>query len=251
MKKEKLSSILEEFQYNKINKQNAYKKINDLMYKSIENLNFDTYREERTKVPEVVFCKHKTLEQVKSIFENSYKINQHLLGTWVSEEMGEKISQEIPQIIFNKTARTLQYGFGTQINKDSTVAIISGGTSDLPIVEEAAVTARFLGNEVLQFSDIGVAGIHRLFDHIDDINSCNVIIAVAGMEGALASVIAGLSDKPVIAVPTSVGYGVSLNGITALLAMLNSCAPGVSVVNIDNGFGAACQASKINNLLSK
>jgi len=154
----------------------------------------------------------------------------------------------VPGAIYNSLARTIIFKHNEEIQGDNYIAIVSAGTSDLPVAEEAAVTARFLYNKVVTVYDVGVAGIHRLFHKWDIIRNARVIIVVAGMEGALASVVGGLVDKPVIGVPTSIGYGASFQGLAALLSMLNSCSSGVSVVNIDNGFGAACQASLINKL---
>jgi hypothetical protein len=162
--------------------------------------------------------------------------------------MANAVKSVIPDAEYNALAKTISYNFpGGKISKGY-IAIVAAGTSDLPVAEEAAVTARFLGNSVETVYDVGVAGIHRLFHRLELIRKARVIIVVAGMEGALASVIGGLVDKPVIGVPTSIGYGANFQGLAALLAMLNSCASGVSVVNIDNGFGAACQASLINKL---
>jgi len=251
MNNQETTSILKQLQDGEISLEVAQQKINSLMYNGISDLNFDTHRHVRTGIPEVIFCKNKTLDQVLHIFQHAQKHNLNLLGTWVSPEMQKGISAKVPGLKYNAMGRTLICGEGKPINELSTVAVISGGTSDQPFVEEAFETARFLGNNVEKFTDIGVAGIHRLFDKLERIKKANVIIAVAGMEGALASVIAGLTDKPIIAVPTSVGYGASFNGLTPLLAMLNSCAPGVSVVNIDNGFGAACKASQINRLVEE
>ena len=153
-----------------------------------------------------------------------------------------------PIAVYNPLAKTIVYKHGEEISGKGYIAVVSAGTSDLPVAEEAVETARFLNNEVVTVYDVGVAGIHRLFNKLDLIRNARVIIVVAGMEGALASVVGGLVDKPVIGVPTSIGYGANFQGLSALLSMLNSCASGVSVVNIDNGFGAACQASLINKL---
>jgi NCAIR mutase (PurE)-related protein len=244
-----INKILERPSAGEIKIEEAKESINKLMYGDIAYLKFDSERQTRTGIPEVIFCKEKTIEHVQKIFSHASKHNLNLLGTWVSKEMAEAVNNAVPDLTYNPVGRTLVCGSGKPVNEKATVAVISGGTSDLPVVEEAADTLRFLGNKVEVFTDIGVAGIHRLFDKIERIKQANVVIAVAGMEGALASVIAGLVDKPVIGVPTSVGYGASFDGLTPLLAMLNSCAPGVSVVNIDNGFGAACQAAQINRLI--
>lgn len=245
-----INTILKKLTAGEINIDEAQLSINKLMYGDIAHLKFDPARQKRTGIPEVIFCKEKTHEHVIKIFSHASQNNLNLLGTWVSQEMAKVVIESVPNLKHNPVGRTLICGNGKPINEKATVAVISGGTSDLPIVEEAADTLKFLGNKAEVFTDIGVAGIHRLFDKVERIKKANVIIAVAGMEGALASVIAGLVDRPVIGVPTSIGYGASFDGLTPLLAMLNSCAPGVSVVNIDNGFGAACQAAQINGLLT-
>ncbi len=244
-----IEQLIDHLTEGEITPDQAKHKLNSLLFGNISHLNFDPARRKRTGLPEFVFCRNKSVEQVKGIFSHASQNNLNLLGTWVAKEVAEEVVVALPNLTYNSVGRTLLCGQGQAINDSASVAIISGGTSDLPVVEEAADTLNFLGNKTETFSDIGVAGIHRLFDKLDRIKEANVIIAVAGMEGALASVIAGLVDKPVVAVPTSVGYGASFDGLAPLLAMLNSCAPGVSVVNIDNGFGAACQAHKINQLI--
>ncbi|WP_372932704.1 nickel pincer cofactor biosynthesis protein LarB [Mariniphaga sediminis] len=223
-----------------------------LKEQGIEDLGFariDSDRQARTGIPEVIYTPGKTKEQVRQIAERMYKSGIDILATRASEEVFMHVREVVPEVTFNKMARTIV--FHHHSNREETkdyIAIVAAGTSDLPVAEEAAETARFLGNKVERIYDVGVAGIHRLFSKIEGIREARVIIVVAGMEGALPSVVGGLVNKPVIAVPTSVGYGANLGGITALLAMLNSCAAGISVVNIDNGFGAACQASLINQL---
>jgi hypothetical protein len=177
-----------------------------------------------------------------------FKNGHDVLASRVTPEMSIAIREVIPLAEYNELARVVSYRHQKVQNTKGYIAIVAAGTSDLPVAEEAAETARFLGNEVVTMYDVGVAGIHRLFHKLDMIRRARVIIVVAGMEGALGSVIAGLVDKPVIGVPTSVGYGANFMGLSALLSMLNSCANGITVVNIDNGFGAACQASLINKL---
>ncbi len=172
----------------------------------------------------------------------------NILVTRCSEEMAQGILETCPEAHYNQLGRTVTVVQSELKTTEDYIAIVAAGTSDLPVVEEAYETARLLGNSVKKITDVGVAGIHRLFANLDDIQNAKVIIVVAGMEGALASVVGGLVKKPIIAVPTSVGYGANLGGIAALLSMLNSCASGVSVVNIDNGFGAAYNASMINQL---
>ena len=208
----------------------------------------DTDREKRTGLPEVIYASGKTVEQVQQIAERMHQNGIDVLATRVTPEMADAVKKVIPDAEYNSIARTISYKKTEEDITDEYIAIVAAGTSDMPVAEEAAVTARFLGNKVETIYDVGVAGIHRLFNRLELIRNARVLIVVAGMEGALTSVIGGLVDKPVIGVPTSIGYGANFQGLAALLAMLNSCASGVSVVNIDNGFGAACQASLINKL---
>lgn len=218
----------------------------------LEYANIDYEREERIGVPEVIYCAGKTADQIRGIVKNMREHGQkHILGTRCSREKYEAAKESCPELEYEELAGIMFYQPEPFPLNKGKILIACAGTSDLPVAREAALTAKFLGNEVEEVYDVGVAGIHRLFARMDRIESASVIVAVAGMEGALASVIAGLTDKPVIAVPTSVGYGANLGGITALLAMLNSCASGVSVVNIDNGFGAAYMAHSINCLTGK
>jgi len=217
----------------------------------IEEMGFatiDTDRQHRTGLPEVIYASGKTVEQVQQIAERMYKTGIDVLATRVTPEMAKAVQSVIPGAEYDALAKTIVFKEKKELQTKGYIAIVAAGTSDLPVAEEAAVTATFLGNQVEKVYDVGVAGIHRLFHKLDLIRNAQVIIVVAGMEGALASVVGGLVDKPVIGVPTSIGYGANFQGLSALLSMLNSCASGVSVVNIDNGFGAACQASLINKL---
>ncbi|NLM74710.1 MAG: nickel pincer cofactor biosynthesis protein LarB [Clostridiaceae bacterium] len=209
------------------------------------------HRKIRQGAAEVIYGQGKTAEQIIGII-NAMKENQqeNILITRLSEEKAEKISSVFP-IEYHARARIGISGTRPEPDGIGKIVVATGGTSDIPVAEEAAITAEFLGNEVTRLYDVGVAGLHRLLSHMDEIMSASVIIAVAGMEGALASVIGGLADCPVIAVPTSIGYGASFNGLSALLSMLNSCSSGVSVVNIDNGFGAGYLASMINHMEAK
>lgn len=222
-----------------------------LKEQGIEDLGFakiDSSRLERTGIPEVIYSAGKTKEQVRQITERMYKKGIDILATRASDEIFQSVKEVVPDAVFNPVSKTIVFHHNHQEITRDYIAVVAAGTSDLPVAEEAVETARFLGNKVESIYDVGVAGIHRLFSRIELIRGARVIIVVAGMEGALPSVVGGLVDKPIIAVPTSVGYGANLGGVTALLAMLNSCAAGISVVNIDNGFGAACQASLINKL---
>ena len=210
----------------------------------------DHHRQLRNGCPEVIYCAGKTVGQIKGIVKNMLEVGQSdVLATRADEEMAEAILNIYPEAEWNPSGHTIVIKRNpATITGGGKILIVTAGTSDMPVADEASVTAEFLGNEVIRLSDVGVAGIHRLLSKLDIIKSANVIIVIAGMEGALASVVGGLTDKPVIAVPTSVGYGANFGGVSALLSMLNSCANGVSVVNIDNGFGAAYIASSINKL---
>ncbi|WP_321332272.1 nickel pincer cofactor biosynthesis protein LarB [uncultured Bacteroides sp.] len=214
----------------------------------------DHHRQLRNGCPEVIYCAGKTVEQVEGIVKNMLEIgHSNVLATRANDTIAEAILRMCPDAEWNSLARTVVIKRNpVAITGGGKILVITGGTSDIPVADEALVTAEFLGNEVERMFDVGVAGIHRLLSKLDIIRSANVIIVIAGMEGALASVVGGLTDKPVVAVPTSVGYGASFGGVSALLSMLNSCANGVSVVNIDNGFGAAYIANSMNKLnLSK
>ena len=215
--------------------------------------NIDLERRERTGVAEGIYGAGKSAEQIIQIVRQMYEHGEkHVLITRVEDEKSEKIAESLSEvdIITNtyKDARIVIAGGNMPADGIGRIAVVTGGTSDIPVAEEAARTAEFLGNEVVRVYDVGVAGLHRLLNKVDIIRRTSVVIAIAGMEGALASVVGGLVSAPVIAVPTSIGYGANLGGISALLSMLNSCASGVSVVNIDNGFGAGYQASLINHV---
>ncbi|MDR1024678.1 MAG: nickel pincer cofactor biosynthesis protein LarB [Treponema sp.] len=207
----------------------------------------DAGRAGRTGYPEVVYCLGKTVDQAEAIMIRMREQALPVLGTRADPALAERVCRRFPEAVYDETARTLTIGSVLPPEKRTgLVAVVSAGTSDLPVAKEAANTAEFLGSSAALISDVGVAGIHRLFSRLADIRKAACVVAVAGMEGALASVIAGLVAVPVIAVPTSVGYGASFGGLSALLGMLNSCSPGISVVNIDNGFGAGYQANLIN-----
>ena len=222
-----------------------------LKAKPFEDLGYakvDLHRKMRQGASEVIYGEGKTAEQIAGIVEAMQEAGQgDVLITRLSREKAQLIGGVVDLQYF-EIARVGIVGSIPEPNGCGKVLVATGGTSDMPVAEEAALTAEMLGNEVVRAYDVGVAGIHRTFAHIEDIMEANVIIVVAGMEGALASIIGGLADCPVIAVPTSVGYGASFGGVAALLAMLNSCASGVSVVNIDNGFGAGFLASRINHM---
>ena len=218
-------------------------------YIDLDFAKLDIERQKRRGCSEAVFCECKTTEQLVKIFSEFNKQGQNVLGTHASKEQAEALQEEFKEIKYNQEAGTITL-INKPIEKIGEVAICTGGTGDIPVAEEAAETAMFYGSNVSKYYDIGVAGIHRLFDKIDNIRKANVIIAAAGMEGALGGIITGLVDIPVIAVPTSVGYGTSLKGVSALLTMLNSCAEGMTVVNIDNGFNAGYSAAQINRKIT-
>jgi len=240
--------ILEKYKSGEIDLADALSRLPD---RGIEEMGFatlDTDRQERTGIPEVIYASGKTTEQVCLIARRMYEKGIDVLATRVNPEMAEAVVNVIPGSNYHALARAVTWKKENDTPGKGSIVVVAAGTSDLPVAEEAVVTARFLGNQVESVYDVGVAGIHRLFHKLDMIRNARVIIVVAGMEGALASVVGGLVDRPVIGVPTSIGYGANFQGLSALLAMLNSCASGISVVNIDNGFGAACQASLINKL---
>ena len=221
---------------------------------SYENLGFvkiDHHRKNRQGFPEIVFGEGKTADQILAIVQSLRARNDSVLVTRISREKAVFVQEECPDFDYNEIARTLAWVKEKPKTDGSYIAIVCAGTSDLPVAEEAAVTAETLGIPVRRIYDVGVAGLHRLLDNIDEIRSATVSVCVAGMEGALPSVLGGLVMNPIIAVPTSVGYGANFNGLSALLSMLNSCASGVSVVNIDNGFGAAYNAALIYKLVHK
>ncbi len=210
----------------------------------------DVERTKRRGCSEAVFCECKTEAQLVKIFTEFKNAGQNVLGTRVSQKQAKALQNVLPEVKYNKSARVVTL-VQNEIKTVGEIAVCTGGTGDIPVAEEASETAQFYGSSVKKYYDIGIAGIHRLFDKVEDIKKANVIIAVAGMEGALGGVLAGMVDVPVIAVPTSVGYGASFNGISALLTMLNSCAEGMTVVNIDNGFGAGYSANQINKLIER
>lgn len=226
----------------------ALSALKDFPYADLGFARIDNHRELRTGYPEIIYCAGKTVDQVREIFRFMAGKENNIVGTRANSEMYEAVKSILPDTVYYSVARIISLQKKRPETPDSMIAVITAGTSDMPVAEEAAITAELLGNKVLRIYDAGVAGIHRLVDKLPEIRKCRVIIVIAGMEGALASVVGGLVDKPVIAVPTSVGYGANFGGISALLAMLTSCSAGVTVVNIDNGFGAGFSASMINKM---
>ena len=205
----------------------------------------DEGRQERTGMPEAVFCQGKTSFQIAEIMEKLSENGQSIIGTRATKKDYDEVKKKVPDAEYYEAARVIAVR-GKEDEKHGKVAVVSAGTADIPVAEEAAVCADIMGCNVDRIYDVGVAGLHRLLGKVDEIRDADVVIVVAGMEGALASVVAGLVTTPVIAVPTSIGYGANFGGLSALLSMLNSCAAGVGIVNIDNGYGAACLAVKIN-----
>ena len=214
----------------------------DLM-KRMGFANLDMMRKERTGAPEAIFCPGKKPEQIAEIMKELMADGDAIMATRATEKDYEAVTKLIPEAVYHEDARIISVNGAEP--EGPLVAVVTAGTADIPVAEEAAVVAELLGNRVDRIYDVGVAGIYRLFDRLPDILKAEVVIVVAGMEGALASVVGGLVEAPVIAVPTSIGYGANLKGLSALLSMLNSCANGVGIVNIDNGYGAACLAHKI------
>ena len=257
MTEKKLLELLRGYKNDTVAESEIVERLKHLPLEAVEDLGFasiDNNRELRQGFPEVIYAAGKTKEQVKEIFKRLYEHSDgNLIATRASREKFEFLADQIPAAKYSDAAQMIYVDRNKNIVRDEsrTILILTAGTSDLPVAEEARLTAYLFGNAVKIFHDCGVAGIHRLFAHMKEIEKASVIIVVAGMEGALASVVGGLTDKPIIAVPTSVGYGASFNGLAALLSMLNSCAAGVSVVNIDNGFGAAVVAGKIVKLCEK
>lgn len=240
-----IKKILNDLAFKKITPENAFTALKDLPYKDLKFARLDHHRLIRKGFGEVVYCEGKDQAHTKKILRSIIERNGQVFLTRANKGLYEYLKKDYKDLKYNELARII-YIKKQRPKSKKTVLILSAGTSDIPVAEEARLTLELMGNRVKAVYDVGVAGIHRLFDRMRDISQANVIIVVAGMEGALASVVAGLTEKPVIAVPTSVGYGSNFKGIAPLLTMMNCCSPGVSVVNIDNGFGAGYFASLIN-----
>lgn len=248
MNSNELKKLLEDVKNGSVEIDQAYKEIKSLPYEDLGYAKLDHHRSIRNGYPEVVYCEGKTNKQIVGIIERLMLKNNNILATRASREVYDAISEVTCDAEYHQDARVVVVKRQKIVVTEKQIAVITAGTADIPVAEEAAITAEVLGNKVIRIYDVGVAGIHRLLSKMDTISEANVIIVVAGMEGALASVVGGLVDKPVIAVPTSVGYGANFGGLAALLTMLNSCSSGIGVVNIDNGFGAGYLASNINKL---
>jgi pyridinium-3,5-biscarboxylic acid mononucleotide synthase len=245
---EQLEALLADVAAGRLAPQAALDKLRHLPFEDLSFARIDHHRELRQGQPEVVFCEGKTPDQVVAICERLEAASGSFLGTRASEALAARLRTRFPRMIWNQLARTVHLPAPEPTKRPASlgkILVVSAGTSDLPVAEEAAVVAEAYGHAVERLVDVGVAGLHRLLAASDQLRQARVVIVVAGMEGALPSVVGGIVAVPVIAVPTSVGYGASFGGLAALLAMLNSCAAGVTVVNIDNGFGAAAAASRI------
>ena len=249
MDKQTLINILEKFKADELDIDTVADKLSSISYEDIGYAKVDHHRSLRNGYPEVIYCEGKSKEQIAGIMEKLAEKNSNVLGTRLSTESYIYLKERHPSLDYEAMSRvmTLKVKPIEMIGKGQ-IAVVTAGTSDMYVAEEAAITAEFLGNKVIRIYDAGVAGIHRLLSKQEELRRCRVVIAVAGMEGALPSVLGGLVEVPVIAVPTSVGYGANFGGLSALLTMLNSCSSGLSVVNIDNGFGAGYLASTINRL---
>ena len=248
MNRAQIEALLKEVSEGSTSVNEAMDRLNGLPFEDLGFAKLDHHRALRTGMPEVIFASGKTPEQVAAIFARMAKAGGNVLATRATREYFDAVIAEEPRAEYHETARAITVSQAPPIPGKGTVAVVCAGTSDLPIAEEAAVTAQLMGNTVELIADVGVAGIHRLLAQRTSLQSARVLIVCAGMEGALPTVVGGLVNAPVIAVPTSVGYGASFGGVAALLGMLNTCTPNVCVVNIDNGFGAACIATLINRL---
>lgn len=252
MNKKVLKDILSEVRSKNIGVDEALKRLKHFPYQDIGIARIDTHRHLRVGFPEAIFCEGKTDDQIMKIVASMVKSKSPILATRISDTSARKLTKKYPRAKHNRLARTVLIepsGKAKRDEKVGRVAVITAGTADIPVAEEAAVTCEAMGCNVEKLFDVGVAGIHRLTSQAESLHGFDVLIVVAGMEGALASVVGGMVGMPVIAVPTSIGYGASFGGIAALLSMLNSCSSGITVVNIDSGFAAACAAVRIVGLL--
>lgn len=238
--------ILEQLRKGQISVDEAERFFKRAPYEEMGFAKLDTHRKVRSGFAEVIFCEGKTDKHLSEIFGKIYEAEGEVMGTRASREQYEMLCASYPQAVYDEVSRIVMISKPKEL--EGRIAVCTAGTADIPVAEEAARTAEFFGSYVDRIYDVGVCGIHRLLAQLDRLSAANCIVAVAGMEGALASVIGGLADKPVIAVPTSVGYGASFGGVSALLTMINSCANGIAVVNIDNGFGGGYIATQINRM---
>ena len=247
MDERQIKELLEKYRDGEIPADDIIGQLKKMPYEQVEDFaHVDHHRALRCGFPEVIFGERKTPYQIVAISQRLLASSDQLLISRLNPEVYEEIKSELPEGLYHDQAHVYWYNGNKNLERKPGVAVVTAGTTDIPVAEEAAITAEAMGNAVERINDVGVAGIHRLLGRVDQLNKANVIVVAAGMEGALPSVVAGLVQVPVIAVPTSVGYGASFQGLSALLGMLNSCANGISVVNIDNGFGAGYMAGLIN-----
>ncbi len=248
MNTESLKKLLENVKSGEVGIDSALAELKKLPFEDLGFAKVDHHRKIRNGYPEVIYCQGKTMEQIKAIVQRLMEHDNNIMATRAGREVFEAIGEITEDAVYYEQARIVVIQRREVAASEKVIAVVTAGTSDIPVAEEAAVTAEVMGNKVDRIYDVGVAGIHRLLANTDALMKANVLVVVAGMEGALASVVGGMVDKPVIAVPTSVGYGANFGGLSALLTMLNSCASGIGVVNIDNGFGAGYLASMINKI---
>lgn len=242
--------LLEQVRDHKVGIQEAEEQLKMLPYEDIGCAKIDHHRGLRSGFGEVIYCPGKSIEQLQHIYGAFNQRKENVLGTRASREQFDILKEHFDTLQFNEISKTMMLQF-QKPEQTGCVAVCTGGTSDIPVAEEAACVAEYFGCRVNRIYDVGVAGIHRLMSNLDEIRKANCVVAVAGMEGALAGVIAGLVERPVVGVPTSVGYGASFEGVAPLLTMLNSCAEGIAVVNIDNGFGAGYLAAQMNRMVTE
>ncbi|OGW79107.1 MAG: hypothetical protein A3G33_03875 [Omnitrophica bacterium RIFCSPLOWO2_12_FULL_44_17] len=246
-----IEAIIKRVSQRKLSPESAFKKLKDLSYESLGFAQLDHHRVIRKTLPEAIYTPGKTTEQIEKILAKFFKHGNTVLLTRLSEKIFRLLNKKFPALQYSKSAQLAFLNARKPGVRSGFVAVVTAGTSDIPVAEEAGVTLEALGEKVARFYDCGIAGLQRLLDHVRKIESADVVICVAGMEGALPSVLAGLISKPIIAVPTSVGYGANFKGVTPLLSMLNSCSQGVAVVNIDSGFSAGCFAKLIMNQINQ
>ncbi|MBN1687047.1 MAG: nickel pincer cofactor biosynthesis protein LarB [Spirochaetales bacterium] len=251
MNEANLRELIERIRDGALNPEAAYEQLKNLPFEDIGFAKIDHHRSIRRGYPEAIFCEGKTADQIVGIVERMLDRDVNILATRASSAVFEAISKKISKAVYHELARIVVVNQSEVEKTDGVILVVAAGTADLPVAEEACVVAEAMGNTVERLYDVGVAGLHRLLAHREQLSQARVLIVVAGMEGALPSVVAGMTDVPVIAVPTSIGYGANFGGFAALLTMLNSCASGISVVNIDNGYGAAYSASLINHLAER
>lgn len=249
MDREFIEGILKKVKEGKLQVREALEELKNLPFENLNFVRIDHHRQLRRGFPEVIFCQGKSVSQIKTIAEKLWKRKNLIVATRANQEVYLAVKETVPEAVYYPQARVVAAGEARPIiNKEKFILVISAGTGDIPVAEEAKITAQLMGTRVETLYDVGVAGVHRLLEEKKLLIKANVLVVTAGMEGALPGVVGGLVEKPVIAVPTSIGYGASFSGISALLGMLTSCSPGIAVVNIDNGFGAGYLASLVNHM---